>query len=83
MVIASLSAPMLSKAQVVKHGQERGQVIEADPLALAGVLWSMLHGVAMLLIEQQLRSVTDEPGGVEKAIRLCVQTLYDGMGCKH
>jgi AcrR family transcriptional regulator len=64
---------------VVERGQAKGQVADSEPILLAGVLWSMLHGVAMLIIEKQVRVVSDEPGGMEQMILLSVQTLYNGL----
>src|SRR6266567_1041732 len=37
--------------EVVRRGQEKGKIVDGDPAALAGVLWSVLHGLAMLIIE--------------------------------
>jgi len=68
--------------EVVQRGQERGSIIDGDPGALAGVLWSLLHGVAMLTIENQMRPYTDEPEGVENMTRFSVQLLYQGLGRK-
>ena len=67
---------------VVQRGQERGSIIEGDPGALAGVLWSLLHGVAMLMIENQMRPYTDAPEGVENITRFSVQLHYQGLGRK-
>lgn len=69
-------------AEVVQRGQEKKRIIDGDPGALAGVLWSLLHGVAILIIENQLRPYADEPQGVEGMIRLSIQLLYDGLGRK-
>jgi AcrR family transcriptional regulator len=66
--------------EVVKRGQEQGKVIDGDPCELASVLWSLLHGAAMLLIEHQMRPYADGPTGVERMVRLCTQTLYTGLG---
>ena len=65
--------------EVVKSGQEQGKVIDGDPCELASVVWSLLHGTAMLLIEHQMRPYADGPTGVERMIRLCTQTLYTGL----
>ena len=66
--------------EVVKRGQEKGKIIDGDPGELASVLWSLLHGVAMLMIEHQMRPYADGPEGVERMARLCMQTLYNGLG---
>jgi len=68
--------------EVVKRGQERGKIIDVDPGALAGVVWSLLHGVAMLTIENQMRPYTDGPDGAERVTRFSVQMLYEGLGRK-
>jgi AcrR family transcriptional regulator len=66
--------------EVVKRGQEQGKIVDGDPCELASVIWSLLHGTAMLLIEHQMRPYADGPTGVERMVRLCTQTLYTGLG---
>lgn len=66
--------------EVVKRGQAQGKVIDGDPCELASVVWSLLHGTAVLLIEHQMRPYADGPTGVERMVRLCTQTLYTGLG---
>lgn len=65
--------------QVVILGQQEGKIIDGDPGALAGVLWSLLHGVAMLTIENQMRPYTDGPDGAEQVVRFSVHMLYHGL----
>jgi len=72
----------MSYMEVVKRGQEEERIIDGDPGALAGVLWSLLHGVAMLTIENQMRPYTDGPDGAERVTRFSVQMLYEGLGRK-
>src|SRR5579862_678456 len=64
---------------VIRYGQERGQITEGDPAALAGVLWSVLHGLAMLIIEQQMRPYADGPEGAERVTRYTIEVLYGGF----
>ena len=45
--------------EVIRSGQESGKIVDGDPTALAGVLWSVLHGLAMLIIENQMRPYAD------------------------
>lgn len=66
--------------EVVSRGQAQGKVIDGDPCELASVIWSLLHGAAMLLIEHQMRPYADGTTGVERMVRLCTQTLYTGLG---
>jgi AcrR family transcriptional regulator len=79
---AASKAVFMTYMEVVKSGQEEGKIIEVDPGALSGVLWSLLHGVAMLTIENQMRPYTDGPDGAERVARFSVQMLYEGLGRK-
>lgn len=65
--------------EVVRRGQERGKVAEGDPTALAGVLWSVLHGLAMLIIENQMRPYADGAEGAERVTRYTIEMLYKGF----
>ncbi len=64
---------------VIRCGQERGKIVDGDPAALAGVLWSVLHGLAMLIIEQQMRPYADGPEGTERITRYTIEVLYGGL----
>ena len=68
--------------EVLRHGQERGKIVDGDPTALAGVLWSVLHGLAMLIIEQQMRPYADGPEGTERVTRYTMEVLYGGLARK-
>jgi AcrR family transcriptional regulator len=65
---------------VVKEGQVQGRIREGDPGELASVIWSMLHGMAILIIENQTHPYTDTTEGVERMIHMCIQMLYEGLG---
>lgn len=69
-------------AEVIRRGQESGSIIEGDPGALAGVLGSLLHGVAGLIIENQIRAYAEGPAGIENVTRFSIQLLYNGLGRK-
>ena len=68
--------------KVVLQGQERKEIIDGDVGEMAGVLWSVLHGVAMLTIENQMRPYADGPDGIDNVTRSSVRMLYNGMGRK-
>ena len=80
-----VSLQMASKAvyrlyiDVIRRGQERGKLVEGDPAALAGVLWSILHGLAILIIENQMRPYADGPEGAERVTRYTIEVLYGGF----
>jgi AcrR family transcriptional regulator len=69
-------------AEVLRRGQERGKVVEGDPPALAGVFWSALHGLAMLIIENQMRPYADGPEGAERVTRYTIELIYNGFARK-
>ncbi len=66
-------------AEVIRRGQESGKIVDGDPAALAGVLWSVLHGLAMLIIEHQMRPYADGPEGTERVTRYTIEVLYGGF----
>ncbi|QBD75471.1 TetR/AcrR family transcriptional regulator [Ktedonosporobacter rubrisoli] len=66
--------------EAVRQGQARGEIVEGDPGELAGVLWSMLHGVSILVIEDQMHPYADGPEGLESVTRSCIERLYTGLG---
>ena len=67
---------------VVRRGQERGKIVNGDPAALAGVLWSVLHGLAMLISEKQMHPYADGPEGTERVTRYTIEVLYGGFARK-
>ena len=69
-------------AEVIRSGQESGKIVDGDPTALAGVLWSVLHGLAMLIIENQMRPYADGPEGTERVTRYTIEVLYEGFARK-
>jgi AcrR family transcriptional regulator len=69
-------------AEVLGRGQASGKIVDGDPAALAGVLWSVLHGLAMLIIENQMRPYADGPEGTERITRYTIELLYSGFARK-
>ena len=69
-------------AEVIRSGQERGMIVDGDPTALAGVLWSVLHGLATLIIENQMRPYADGAEGTERVTRYTIEVIYRGFARK-
>ena len=44
------------------------------------VAWAQIHGIAMLLIEDQLPGVKDDEQASAGLIAHCIHTLYSGLG---
>lgn len=66
--------------EVIMRGQQQGNIIQGEVGGLAGVLWSLLHGVAMLIIENQMHPYVDEPEKIEQMVLMSIQSLYRGIG---
>ena len=66
--------------EIVQRGQQRGEIVVGDPTQLTLVLWSMIHGFAMLLIEQQIPDILGNQAATDQAVALCMRTLYEGLG---
>jgi AcrR family transcriptional regulator len=66
--------------QVIERGQARGEIGPGDPTNLSMVAWTQIHGIAMLLIEDQLPGVKGDEQAVSGLIAHCMRTLYGGLG---
>lgn len=64
---------------VIQRGQARAEFADADPTQLALVAWSLFHGLAMLLIEDQIPDARDNDPMVAQLVDGCMQTLYRGL----
>lgn len=66
--------------QVVERGQARGEIGPGDPANLSMVAWTQIHGIAMLLIEDQLPGIRGDQQAIAGLIAHCMHTLYAGLG---
>lgn len=66
-------------ADVIRQGQEKEKFVDGEPTEMAGVLWSVLHGLAMLIIENQMRPYVEGVEGTERVTRYTIETLYGGF----
>jgi AcrR family transcriptional regulator len=57
--------------ETVREAQTAGEVRSGDPVAIAGVIWSMVHGISMLRLAHE-----DQPNDV---VRLSAQVLTQGL----
>lgn len=64
----------------ITQGQTADKIKPGDPQKLAWVAWSLVHGLAMLVIERQL-SLTDE-ASVTAFAELAVQVLGEGLNAQ-
>jgi AcrR family transcriptional regulator len=66
--------------QLVERGQAQREIGPGDPANLSMATWAQIHGIAMLLIEDQLPGVKGDPQAVAGLIAHCMHTLYAGLG---
>lgn len=67
---------------IVEAGQSAGVLSEDDPVRLAVAAWTMMHGLAVVLIEGQLSPLAVGAGSPEEAATVLAEILYAGMGTK-
>ena len=64
---------------LVRAGQEAGAVVDGNPRQVAVAAWSMVHGLALLLIGNQVprdvRAALDQ----EQLVRLCLRLQFQGL----
>jgi AcrR family transcriptional regulator len=62
----------------IAAGQASGEIRAGDPTELAITIWSLIHGVTMLLLERQIAMDADaaDVGGL---IQGALQQLYNGL----
>jgi AcrR family transcriptional regulator len=66
----------------IAAGQASGEIRAGDPTELAITIWSLIHGVTMLLLERQIAmdaNVADVGGLIHSAL----QQLYNGLRPEH
>ena len=65
--------------QAITEGQEAGHIVEGNPLQLALMLWSTVHGLSILLIENKIPAVILNTDRLEHLIDHCLQLTYRGL----
>ncbi len=66
--------------QVIERGQNQREIGPGEPADLSMVAWAQIHGIAMLLIEDQLPGVKGNEQAIAGLIAHCIRTLYAGLG---
>jgi AcrR family transcriptional regulator len=67
---------------LITRGQQAGTIVFGSLEEQALVVWSTIHGLAILLVENQFPGMSDNPAQVEGATRLAFDTLHEGLGPK-
>lgn len=64
---------------LVQAGQTAGVLRRDEPQVLALAAWASVHGLATLLLEQQLTAPADAPLDGERLAHRCARLLLDGV----
>jgi AcrR family transcriptional regulator len=64
--------------EIIRQGQAEGLLREGDPMHIALVLWSSMHGLAVLLTEGQLGRF-DRPTDAAKLASLASRWIFQGI----
>ena len=70
-----------SSMTIIAEGQAAGLLRAGDPMEIALVLWSSMHGLAVLLTEGQLDR-HDRPVQAAKVARLVTGLLLEGLSTR-
>jgi AcrR family transcriptional regulator len=76
---AAAKAAFQQVVQVVQRGQSRQAIGPGDPASLATIVWSQIHGITMLLIEDQIMGVKGDQQAVVQLVAQGVRVLYGGL----
>ncbi|MBE9032030.1 TetR/AcrR family transcriptional regulator [filamentous cyanobacterium LEGE 11480] len=64
---------------IVKAGQARYGLKVQSPEQAVRLMWSTMHGLAVLLMDEQLPYVTQTPGEIEVHTTAIAQMLFEGL----
>lgn len=66
--------------EIIQTGQATRVIIAGDPRQLAFASWAVVHGLALLLIDQQVPPDRYGASDTEQLVRLCLRQQYQGLG---
>jgi AcrR family transcriptional regulator len=65
--------------QSIVQGQQAGELREGEPLALALMAWSQVHGLASLLVDHKLDRPGQEAPNAEELALFQTRLLFEGL----
>ncbi|HEV8194353.1 MAG TPA: TetR/AcrR family transcriptional regulator [Ktedonobacterales bacterium] len=65
--------------EIIEAGQRAGEFIDGDPRQIAFAAWGMVHGLALLLANQQVPRDVRASYGQEELVRLCIRQQHQGL----
>ena len=67
---------------IIERGQQAGTVVAGDSTKLAVATWATMHGLAILIMEQQIPPVVGDPEAAAGLTRSVLRTLFDGLASR-
>lgn len=64
---------------IIERGQQAEKFAKGDAHELAIVFWSLMHGLTMLLLENQIPGTKDNKPATQHLINSVINTLYGGL----
>lgn len=64
-------------SEIMQRGQERGLLVEGEPKEQTFIMWSMIHGLAMLVVENQIPA--EYSSAIDQTVGLFTRMLYSGL----
>jgi ribonuclease PH len=65
--------------QLVKAGQERGELIAGNTLEMTKAIWAMVHGIATISIAYKTKMLLPDKTSNEESVSVFVKLLLDGL----
>lgn len=66
----------------VRQGQEAKLVRDDEMVQVGLAMWSLVHGLSLLIMDRQLEDAGVSKGQIDSVVRVATQTLRDGLAAK-
>ncbi len=66
-------------AGIIERGQLAGEIVDGDPINIAQVIWSLVHGLAVLVIDNQLPIAVADTRAIDELTRSSIEALCQGI----
>ena len=76
---AASKAPFNLTIEAIGRGQACGALAAGDPIQCTLATWAQIHGLAMLLLEDQIPEARGDRDVALQLVRVCIDALYYGL----
>jgi AcrR family transcriptional regulator len=78
-VLVAARASLDRLLELVKDGQQQGELIAGNPQEMTKAIWAMVHGVATLSIAYKTQMLLPDKTSTEASVSVFVKLLLDGL----